>query len=79
MNLCTYSDMLGKPKLGLHQYRICDIAIVDVILVFIVAGLLYYSYNKINYWSYVITLFVMGIFFHRLFCVRTTIDKLIFG
>jgi hypothetical protein len=78
MNLCAYSNMFGKPNSGLHQYRIYNIAIIDTILVFIVAGLFYYFHKKINYSTYVIILFIMGIFFHRLFCVRTTIDKLIF-
>ena len=93
MNLCAYSDMFGKPNTGLHQYRVYNIAIIDVILVFIVAKLLYYFNKKITYTrggleptsmevgytTYVIILFIMGIFFHRLFCVRTTVDKLIFN
>ena len=78
MDFCEYSNIFGEPGTGLHQYRIFNIAIVDVIATFLLAGLFYYIYNKIDYWTYLIILFIAGIIFHRLFCVRTTIDKLLF-
>ena len=78
MALCKYSDMFGTPGAGVHQYRIMNIAIVDVVLVFIAAWIFWRIYNKINYWVYVILLFIMGIILHRIFCVRTTVDKLLF-
>ncbi len=76
--LCQYSEMLGKPKEGLHSYRIFDIAVVDVILTFIGAYILYLSFGRWPYYYYLIFLFLLGIILHRIFCVRTTIDKLLF-
>jgi len=75
--LCKYKDILGKPKEGLHKYRFFGIAVVDVILTIIVALLISYFF-KLSFWITLIILFILGIILHRLFCVRTTIDKVLF-
>jgi len=76
-NLCKYKNALGKPGKGIHSYRIFNIAIMDVIMTLIGAVILSYLFNvKFIYLS--IILFILGIILHRLFCVRTTIDKLLF-
>ena len=75
--LCKYKDVLGIPNKGLHQYRIFNIAIADVILTIIVAFIISYIFT-INFLLTVIILFLLGIIIHRIFCVRTTIDKLLF-
>jgi hypothetical protein len=76
--LCQYKNIFGKPNTGLHKYRIFNIAIVDVILTIIFAYFIYLALPKYNYFCILFFLFLLGIFFHRLFCVRTTIDKLLF-
>ncbi len=82
MNLCKYKDIFGKPGQGVHKYRLFDIAIIDVI--FTIAGAYYMhklvkkSYPKIKFYQVLIFLFIFGIIAHRAFCVRTTIDKLLF-
>ncbi len=76
-SLCKYKDILGEPGKGAHSYRIFNIAIVDVILTILVALLISYFF-KFNLWYTLIILFLLGIVMHRLFCVRTTIDKLLF-
>ncbi len=76
-SLCKYKDILGEPGKGAHSYRIFNIAIVDVILTILVALLISYFF-KFNFWYTLIILFLLGIVMHRLFCVRTTIDKLLF-
>lgn len=80
--LCQYSDMFGVPGKGLHQYRIFNIAIVDVLLSILLAYIIYYLLNhfdyKIRFTPVLIAIFLLGIFLHWLFCVRTTIDKLLF-
>lgn len=83
MSLCQYSDIFGRPNTGVHAIRILDIAIVDFSLTVIGAYLIYLYVNKrfqmqVNYFWYLLCLFILGVVFHRLFCVRTTIDKLIF-
>ena len=75
---CEYKDALGKPKEGLHKYRIFNIAIVDVLLTIAVAYIFYIFNPKINFFIILFCLFVLGIILHRIFCVRTTIDKLLF-
>lgn len=78
MSLCKYKDIFGKPKTGAHSYRIFNIAIVDVLFTLLGAYIisLYVPYT----FTYVaIILFIVGIIAHRLFCVRTTIDKFLFS
>ena len=77
MNLCKYKDALGKPDVGIHSYRIFNIAIADVIMTFIGAFIISYFYN-ISFVKTSIFLFILGIILHRIFCVKTTIDKLLF-
>ena len=78
MNLCKYKDALGKLNQGGHSYRIFNIAIIDVVLTVIVGYILALIFR----WSPLYTIigfFLLGIVMHRLFCVKTTIDKVIFG
>lgn len=77
--LCQYKNILGKVKTGLHSVRIFNIAIVDVILTIFTAFSINLLYPKYKFKSTLIILFIMGIILHRLFCVETTIDKLLFG
>ena len=76
--LCSYKNILGKPSNGGHGYRIFNIAIVDVLLTIIMAFIIHFFYPKYNFSLILISLFILGIILHRLFCVRTTIDKLLF-
>ena len=78
MNLCKYKDMFGAPNTGAHSFRIMNIAIVDVVATMLLAYLIkYFVLKKIELWKILLSLFTIGIISHRLFCVRTTIDKLI--
>ena len=84
MDLCKYSNIFGKPNTGPHAIRIFDLAIIDIIFVFLGAYIAYYYVNKYfntntKYIVYLIWLFILGIIMHRLFCVRTTIDKYLFS
>lgn len=77
VGLCKYKDFFGKPNTGSHRYRIFNIAIIDVVFT-IIAAYLIFIYTKYNFYYILAALFVAGIIAHRLFCVRTTIDKLLF-
>ena len=77
MNLCKYKNILGEPNKGIHSYRLFGLAIVDVIMTLIAALLLSYFFKK-SFIKTAIILFVLGIILHKVFCVRTTIDKLLF-
>lgn len=77
---CKYKDVLGKPKTGLHSHRVFNIAIIDVLLTILGAKFIqYYMMEETDFWIILTTLFILGIIIHRIFCVKTTIDKLLFG
>ena len=77
MSFCKYANILGAPNQGIHKYRFMGLAIVDVIMT-IGLGLLIAHYFKKDKLKTILTLFILGIVLHRLFCVRTTIDKALF-
>tara|TARA_Y100000389_G_scaffold189814_1_gene213957 strand:+ start:3117 stop:3365 length:249 start_codon:yes stop_codon:yes gene_type:complete len=77
INLCKYSDIFGKVGKGVHSIRFLGIAIVDVILTIIGSYIISYIFN-INFIYVLVSLFILGIFLHRIFCVRTTVDKILF-
>jgi len=86
MSLCKYKNMFGEPNTGLHSIRIFDIAIIDVLstllLGIVIHQLIFLNLLKmgetVKLWMVVFVCFIIGILSHRLFCVRTTIDKLLF-
>lgn len=75
---CKYKDIFGKPGEGAHSTRFANVAIVDVFLTVIVGIIISYL---LNYNVYTVTglVFLIGIIAHRLFCVKTTVDKLLFN
>ena len=75
--LCKYKNLFGEPGMGIHQYRVAGISIVDVLVV-IAGGILISYFSGWSIYSVLVVLFVLGIFVHRIFCVRTGIDKLLF-
>ena len=79
MNLCKYKNILGIPNEGIHSYRIGNIAIMDVIFTIILAIIIYYMNDSKFRFEYILAfLFILGIILHRIFCVRTTVDKILF-
>lgn len=78
MNLCKYKNVLGEPKKGIHSYRLFDVAIMDVIMTILAAIFIAWISNY-NFWLILGGLFVTGIILHHLFCVRTTVDKMLFS
>ena len=78
MNLCEkYSDLFGNPGEGVHSLRIFNVAVVDVVLTVLGAWLISRVFG--GFWCWLVILFLLGIILHRMFCVRTTVDKLLFG
>ena len=77
--LCEYKDILGKPGQGIHSYRIFNIAIIDVLMTVCAAFIIHILTPRYHFWVILMVLFLLGIILHRLFCVRTTIDKLLFS
>jgi len=77
---CDYSEIFGKVNEGIHSYRILNVAIIDVLFTFIGAYIIKkYIFTEFKYYEVLFGLFLLGIILHRIFCVRTTIDRLIFN
>ena len=79
--LCKYANLFGAPGTGAHSFRIFNIAIVDLVLTIILAYVVHIFFLKkyiSHFWATLIAAFILGIIVHRLLCVRTTIDKLLF-
>ena len=78
MNLCEYKAIFGNPSEGVHSIRSFGVAVVDFILT-LLAAVMISKYYKTDLLKTTIVIFLIGIIAHRLFCVNTTINKLIFG
>ena len=79
MNLCPWKNILGEPGKGIHSIRFFNIAIVDLLLTFVLA---FFINNLIGgntkmYFVVLLFCFTFGIILHKLFCVDTTIGKLL--
>lgn len=75
---CKYKHIFGEEKKQFHSLRIFDIAVGDVIGTIIIGILIAYVF-KINTLVTCFGLFVLAICLHRLFCVNTKINTIIFG
>jgi len=78
MDLCKYKNIFGKPNEGVHSYRIFNLAIVDILMTIFLAYLISIFF-KVSFLYTCIFLFILGIILHKLFCVRTTVDKILFS
>lgn len=77
MSLCKYKDAFGKPGEGIHRFRIYDFSVVDILVALLGAYLI--SYFSGVSMKYVIPFtFVLGVIVHRIFCVRTKVDRMLF-
>ena len=76
-NSIYIKKIFGEPNKGVHSYRIFNIAYMDVVAT-ILGSILLARLMKWNYLYTMIGMFLLGIVLHRLFCVRTTVDKLLF-
>ncbi len=87
MSLCQYKNLFGEPRTGIHALRIpiIDVGFYDVLFT-ILLGLFIAIFPILLFKTNVrntlilsqIFVFALGIFVHRLFCVRTRVDKLLF-
>ena len=77
--LCKYNKLFGEAGTtkGMRKYRIFGIALFDVTVTVVCALLIAWVF-KLPYIQTVIAIFILGIFVHRAFCVRTEVDKMLF-
>jgi hypothetical protein len=76
--ICDFKNIFGKPKEGVHSLRFMNIAIVDLLLT-ILLSLFFAKIFNINIFAVVLGTFLLGIVAHRIFCVKTTVDSVLFG
>jgi Na+/H+ antiporter NhaA len=80
MELCKKRDIFGKPREGAHAIRIpiLDLALVDVALTIVVVIAISYFF-KVSILKVSLATIIITIVIHRLFCVNTRVNTLIFG
>jgi hypothetical protein len=77
MSLCKYSELFGVPGEGIHAFKIFGISVWDTLIAIGVALLIAWVTGWC-YWTTVIGFLLLGIVVHRVFCVRTAVDKMLF-
>lgn len=77
-DFCKYKHIFGKERQGFHSIRLFDIAVGDVLLTIIGAYIISYVL-KTHFFITLLVVLVMGVIVHRIFCVNTKINTLIFG
>ena len=76
--LCKYKDLFGKPNEGLRKYRIAGIAILDTLVVLLI-GIVFSYMTGTPLLPTLAVFFISGIIVHRMFCVRSGIDRILFS
>lgn len=80
--LCQYQNLFGKPGQGVHSLRLANVALVDVALT-VLASWALYKFRVIppftHFYQYLLSLIILGIVLHWVFCVPTTLNKMLFG
>jgi len=76
---CKYKDLFGEAgtTAGLRKYRVFGIALLDV-SVTLACALLIAWFFRLPYIQTIVAIFVLGVFVHRVFCVRTAVDNMLF-
>lgn len=69
--------MFGPPGQGIHSYRAYNIAYLDILVTIVASLAISYAFNIPLFYT-ILAMFVLGVIVHRVFCVRTTVDKFLF-
>jgi hypothetical protein len=81
--MCDYSDIFGRPGEGAHSIRVGGFAAVDLLLTAGAAVLIKKTvFSDKSSWLYLlifIVLMICAIVLHKVFCVNTALNKIIFG
>lgn len=79
--LCQYKNIFGSPKEGFHSLRLFGFAANDLIGTVVIVAIIIYLFkmNFINSTILIIFVVLFIVIIHRIFCVNTTLNKLIFG
>ena len=75
---CKHRNIFGIPNEGFHSRRLFGFAANDLIGTILIALAIAYI-NKLNYITTLVITFLFVIFIHRLFCVNTKLNVMLFG
>lgn len=78
MGLCQFRNSLGCPRQGIHAFRVGGFAAADVLGTFGLAFVMHHFLPKWSFLSCFSVVFGLGVLCHRIFCVKTTLDSLLF-
>ncbi len=73
---CPFANLLGEPNKGPHSIRFLGLALVDILLTFLGAGIISYLL-KSNYFMVLLYLLILGELLHYIFGVETAFLKMI--
>lgn len=76
--LCKFRHIFGREGEGAHAYRVANIAVVDLALTVVGAWLLA-RWMARPFWLVFAAVMVIGVLVHRMFCVETTLTKIVFS
>lgn len=77
VDLCKYKNMFGEPRVGIRKYRVFDIAIFDTAVTVWCVYVLSWLF-KWPFWTTLVIVLLLGIFAHKIFCVRTGLTMKLF-
>ena len=79
--LCKYKNIFGDPNKGFHSSRLFGLASNDLIATIILTILIifFYKQNITNAIKTILMMFLFVISIHRIFCVNTALNIMIFG
>lgn len=75
---CRYANFLGRPGEGVHVH-VFGIAAFDVLATILAAYVLHRATGTLSLAAWLAIAFAAGVVAHRIFCVRTTVDRALFG
>jgi hypothetical protein len=73
-----WRDALGRPREGIHSYRLFDIAVVDVIMTIAASVAIARAFDW-NLCLVTLAAFALGVSVHRAMGVNTALNVRIFG
>lgn len=72
--LCEYKNFFGAAGTGVHAYKILGYSIVDTSLTVVLAVIISKVF-KIKFIGTFISLLLLSVFFHLIFCVDSTLTR----
>jgi hypothetical protein len=73
---CPYKDSLGIPGEGIHTHYF-GVAIFDLVASILLSEFIVFLFHTPR-WITLFSVLLTGVVLHRIFCVRTTVDKYLF-